>query len=64
MRPSLQRLTLVFTAIAIEQGPRDLHRIKHTIKAQTHLTDADTAVAAFWVISTWFQEPLSYFHAW
>ena len=32
--------------------------IKHTIKAQTHLSDADVAVAAFWVISTWFQEAL------
>jgi hypothetical protein len=33
-------------------------RIKHTIKAQTHLSDPDVAVAAFWVISTWFQEAL------
>jgi hypothetical protein len=32
--------------------------IKHTIKAQTHLSDDDIAVAAFWVISTWFQEAL------
>jgi hypothetical protein len=32
--------------------------IKHTIKAQTHLSDADIAVAAFWVLSTWFQEAL------
>jgi len=32
--------------------------IKHTIKAQTHLSDADTAIVAFWVISTWFQEAL------
>ena len=32
--------------------------IKHTIKAQTHLSDADSAIAAFWVISTWFQEAL------
>src|SRR5271163_3480051 len=32
--------------------------MKHTIKAQTHLSDADTAIAAFWVISTWFQEAL------
>src|ERR1700746_179413 len=35
-----------------------LTTIKHTIKAQTHLSDADIAVAAFWVISTWFQEAL------
>src|SRR5271170_4522381 len=33
-------------------------RIKHTIGAQTHLSDANIAVAAFWVISTWFQEAL------
>ena len=33
-------------------------RIKHTIKARTNLSDADVAVAAFWVISTWFQEAL------
>jgi hypothetical protein len=33
-------------------------RIKYTIKAQTHLSDADIAIAAFWVISTWFQEAL------
>ncbi len=32
--------------------------IKHTIKAQTHLSDADTDIVAFWVISTWFQEAL------
>jgi hypothetical protein len=32
--------------------------IKHTIKAQTHLSDVDSAIAAFWVISTWFQEAL------
>jgi hypothetical protein len=32
--------------------------IKRTIKAQTHLSDADIAVAAFWVISTWFQDAL------
>jgi len=33
-------------------------RIKHTIGAKTHLSDANIAVAAFWVISTWFQEAL------
>jgi hypothetical protein len=33
-------------------------RIKHTIKAQAHLSDADIALAAFWVISTWFQDAL------
>jgi hypothetical protein len=33
--------------------------IKHTIGAQTHLSDANIAVAAFWVISTWFQEALT-----
>jgi hypothetical protein len=33
-------------------------RIKYTIGAQTHLSDANIAVAAFWVISTWFQEAL------
>jgi hypothetical protein len=33
-------------------------RIKHTIGAQTHLSDANIAVAAFWVISTWFQDAL------
>jgi hypothetical protein len=33
--------------------------IKHTIGAQTHLSDANIAVAAFWVISTWFQEVLT-----
>jgi hypothetical protein len=38
--------------------------IKHTIGAQTHLSDANIAVAAFWVISTWFQEALSCFRAW
>jgi hypothetical protein len=32
--------------------------IKDTIKAQTHLSDADTGIAAFWVVSTWFQEAL------
>jgi hypothetical protein len=32
--------------------------VKQTINAQTHLSDADVAVAAFWVISTWFQEAL------
>jgi len=36
-----------------------LTTIKHTIKAQTHLSDADIAVAAFWVVSTWFQEALT-----
>lgn len=30
-------------------------RIKHTIGAQTHLSDADT----FWIISTGFQEALA-----
>jgi hypothetical protein len=35
-----------------------LTTIKHTIKAQTHLSDADIAVTAFWVVSTWFQEAL------
>ncbi|RSL17966.1 hypothetical protein EDE15_3518 [Edaphobacter aggregans] len=35
-----------------------LTTIKHTIKAQTHLSNADIAIAAFWVISTWFQEAL------
>jgi hypothetical protein len=34
-------------------------RIKHTIGAKTHLSDANIAVAAFWVISTWFQEALT-----
>jgi hypothetical protein len=34
-------------------------RIKHTIKARTNLSDADVAISAFWVISTWFQEALS-----
>jgi hypothetical protein len=33
-------------------------RIKHTIKARTNLSDADVAIAAFWAISTWFQEAL------
>jgi hypothetical protein len=33
-------------------------RIKHTIKARTNLSDADVAISAFWVISTWFQEAL------
>jgi hypothetical protein len=33
--------------------------IKHTIGAQTHLSDTNIAVAAFWVISTWFQEALT-----
>src|SRR5271168_4210243 len=33
--------------------------IKHTIGAQTHLSDANIAFAAFWVISTWFQEALT-----
>jgi hypothetical protein len=33
-------------------------RIKHTIGAQTHLSEVNIAVAAFWVISTWFQEAL------
>ena len=33
--------------------------IKHTIGAQTHLSEANTTVAAFWVISTWFQEALT-----
>jgi hypothetical protein len=32
--------------------------IKHTIKAQAHLSDVDIAIAAFWVISTWFQDAL------
>jgi hypothetical protein len=32
--------------------------IRHMIKAQTHLSDADSAIAAFWVLSTWFQEAL------
>ena len=34
-------------------------RIKHRIGAQTHLSDANIAVAAFWVISTWFQDALT-----
>jgi hypothetical protein len=34
-------------------------RIKHTIGAKTHLSDANIAVAAFWVISTWFQDALT-----
>lgn len=33
-------------------------RIKYTIKARTNLSDADVALSAFWVISTWFQEVL------
>jgi hypothetical protein len=33
-------------------------RIKHTIKARTNLSDADVAISAFWVVSTWFQEAL------
>jgi hypothetical protein len=33
-------------------------RIKRTIKARTNLSDADVAISAFWVISTWFQEAL------
>jgi hypothetical protein len=33
-------------------------RIRHTIKARTNLSDADVAISAFWVISTWFQEAL------
>src|ERR1700733_2635890 len=33
-------------------------RIKHTIKARTNLSDADVAISAFWVISTWLQEAL------
>jgi hypothetical protein len=33
-------------------------RIKHTIGAQTHLSEVNIAIAAFWVISTWFQEAL------
>jgi hypothetical protein len=33
-------------------------RIKHTIGAQTHLSDVNIALAAFWVISTCFQEAL------
>jgi hypothetical protein len=33
--------------------------IKHTIGAQTHLSDANIAIAAFWVISTWFQDALT-----
>lgn len=32
--------------------------IKHAIRARTNLSDADVAIAAFWVISTWFQEAL------
>jgi hypothetical protein len=44
--PSLSRAVEIFTSI------------KHTIKAQTHLSDADTAIAAFWVVSTWFQDAL------
>ena len=34
-------------------------QIKHTIGAQTQLSDANSAIAAFWVISTWFQEALT-----
>jgi hypothetical protein len=34
-------------------------RIKHTIGAQTHLSAANITVAAFWVISTWFQDALT-----
>jgi hypothetical protein len=33
-------------------------RIEHTIKARTNLSDADVALSAFWIISTWFQEAL------
>jgi hypothetical protein len=33
--------------------------IKHTIGAQTHLSDANMTVVAFWVISTCFQEALT-----
>jgi hypothetical protein len=33
--------------------------IKHTIGAQTHLSDANITVVAVWVISTWFQEALT-----
>jgi hypothetical protein len=44
--PSSSRAVDIFTSI------------KHTIKAQTHLSDADIAVATSWVISTWFQEAL------
>jgi hypothetical protein len=33
-------------------------RIKQTIKGRTNLPDADVAISAFWVISTWFQEAL------
>ncbi len=34
-------------------------RINHTIGAKTHLSDTNIAVAAFWVISTWFQDALT-----
>jgi hypothetical protein len=44
--PSSSRAVEIFTSI------------KHTIKAQTHLSDADIAVATSWVISTWFSEVL------
>ena len=40
------------------QGLQIFTAIKYTIKAQTHLSDRDAAIAAFWVISTWFQEAL------
>jgi hypothetical protein len=33
--------------------------IQQTIGAQTHLSDANIAIAAYWVISTWFQEALT-----
>jgi hypothetical protein len=33
--------------------------IKHAIGAQTYLSDANIDVAAFWVISTWFQDTLT-----
>lgn len=35
-----------------------LTTIERMIKVQTHLSDADIVVAAFWVVSTWFQEAL------
>jgi hypothetical protein len=38
--------------------------IKHTIGALTHLSEANIAVAAFWVISPGSRRPLQCFHAW
>jgi hypothetical protein len=42
-----------------EQVDRMYTQMKHTIKVRTDLSDADAAIAAFWVISTWFQEALT-----